>query len=145
MSALFRIGKQSLTFRRKLLPSPSVSLRYFEKSVNTSRLGSKLLEVLELFRWVSVLTSFNQRKNVMLTWAIGTMGPWREPSDDGSLFYGPLAISVHDIVVSCTRRVFIQSVTGLHVTSCYSIPTSCDATLRDTRLSRYVTALKERV
>ena len=73
------------------------------------------------------------------------MDPWREPSDDGPFVYDPLAISVRDIVASCTRSVFIQRVAGLHVTSCYSIPTSCDATLRDSRLRRYVTALKERV
>jgi hypothetical protein len=81
----------------------------------------------------------------MLTRAIGTMDACREPSDDGPLSYGPLAISVYDMVASFTRRVFIQRVAELHVTSCYSIPTSCDATLRDSRLRRYVTALKERV
>ena len=73
------------------------------------------------------------------------MDPCREPSNDGPLFYGTLTISLHDIVASCTRSVFIQRVAGLHVTSRYSIPTSCDATLRDSRLRLYVTALKERV
>ena len=93
----------------------------------------------------SVFKGLTAERKVMLTWAIGTMDPWIEPSDDGPLFYGPLAISVHDIVASCTRRVFIQRMAGLHVTSCYSIPTPCDANLRDSRLRRYVTALKKRV